>query len=77
MTHDTTLIGEISRVLKPGGRLVVREAGDEIQLTKNLSVCGFSCSEAKAINDDSGDSMTVSEISCQKPSFEVIFHLYQ
>ncbi|CAL4144771.1 unnamed protein product [Meganyctiphanes norvegica] len=70
-----SLLGEVLRILKPGGELIVRTI-DPNTSQSNLRLAGFtSLSEPKPANltDEEKKDVTVSvsELRCSKPNFEV------
>lgn len=72
--HNTELLAEIARVLKPNGKFLVREpAGGRSaeKLISTLKLSGFVQPSEPKISQLENESIQMVEIICQKPGFEV------
>ncbi|XP_065064858.1 anamorsin homolog [Rhopilema esculentum] len=72
--HNTDILAEIARVLKPNGKLLVREpAGGRSaeKLISTLRLSGFIKPSEPNVSQLDGESIQMVEVSCQKPAFEV------
>lgn len=72
--HNTDILAEVARTLKPNGKLIVREpAGGRSaeKLISTLKLSGFvKPSEAK-VSQQASESIQMVEVACFKPHFEV------
>jgi len=72
--HNTEILAEIARVLKPNGKFLVREpAGGRSaeKLISTLKLSGFVKPSEPNVSQLDGEAIQMVEVICQKPAFEV------
>eukprot|EP00112_Aurelia_sp_Birch-Aquarium-sp1_P009253 Seg2043.3 transcript_id=Seg2043.3/GoldUCD/mRNA.D3Y31 product=Anamorsin protein_id=Seg2043.3/GoldUCD/D3Y31 len=72
--HNTDILAEIARILKPSGKFLVREpAGGRSaeKLISTLKLSGFVKPSEPKISQMDSDAIQMVEVVCHKPDFEV------